>query len=556
MDIPASQPGMMGVRYLSNYAYCPRLFYLQWVEGIFIESAATVSGSSIHRQVDKPSHIDENADISLSPGQKLRSLKLESTELGLTGKIDLLEGGENGAILLDYKRGAAWRNSEGELLPKEYDELQVAAYVLLARGESMQINGAFIYYAADRKRVPVLLTDELFSKVINTLTAARNTAASGVCPEPLSDRGRCVYCSAYPVCLPGESRYWANPGSETPKELEPPNAEKGEGEVLVVQDARAFVGKHGDEVRVTKEGEIVSKIPIHQLRSIYLYGPVQLSAQLAQECLEENIDISYFASSGRFLGLLRGLPASGIDARVGQYRTFQDPKIKLGLAKEVVRGKIHNQRVMLMRNGEVTEAILGRLKALRDKAKDAATETELLGMEGEAASLYFSEFASMVKSADFDFKNRNRRPPKDPINAILSLGYSILAKELSGVCHTVGLDPFFGFYHHPRYGRPALALDLMEEFRPLTADSLAVSLINRGEVDAKSDFIFSSEGCALNESGRRAFWQGWFRRLDTEVTHPVFGYQMSYRRMFEIQARQLWRFVRGEAAGYTAFTTR
>jgi CRISPR-associated protein Cas1 len=179
-----------------------------------------------------------------------------------------------------------------------------------------------------------------------------------------------------------------------------------------------------------------------------------------------------------------------------------------------------------------------------------------LGIEGEAAALYFGQFRTMIKNVDFDFSMRNRRPPRDPVNALLSLGYSILVKELAGVCHAVGLDPFLGFYHHPRYGRPALALDLMEEFRPLIVDSLAIYLLNRGELSRDSDFLTSTHGCNLNDRGRHVFWQGWFRRLDTEVTHPVFGYQMSYRRMLEIQARQLWRFVRKEAAGYRAFTTR
>jgi CRISP-associated protein Cas1 len=163
----------------------------------------------------------------------------------------------------------------------------------------------------------------------------------------------------------------------------------------------------------------------------------------------------------------------------------------------------------------------------------------------------------MLKGAEwkFDFLGRNRRPPRDPINALLSLGYSILAKELAGVGHAVGLDPFLGFLHQPRYGRPALALDLMEEFRPLLADSVAISLVNRGEIDP-GDFIKAASGTFLNEQGRRRFWEAWFRRMDTEVSHPEFGYKMSYRRMLEVQARQLWRVVRGDVPAYHGFTTR
>lgn len=211
-----------------------------------------------------------------------------------------------------------------------------------------------------------------------------------------------------------------------------------------------------------------------------------------------------------------------------------------------------------MRNGDPPRNVLFELAHLRDIAPLARTDTELLGIEGAAANLYFQQFPTMLKERAawaFDFAGRNRRPPRDPVNALLSFGYSILAKELAGVCHAVGLDPFFGFLHQPRYGRPALALDLMEEFRPLIADSVTLSLINRGELDA-GDFIHSANGTSLNERGRRTFWSAWFRRLDTEVTHPEFGYKMSYRRMFEVQARQLWRHVRGDAAGYYGFTTR
>lgn len=546
------------VRRLHNYAYCPRLFYYQWVENIFVENADTVAGSSKHRQVDKPSRIDAREGLEIPEGANVRSLHLASESLGLVGEIDIIEGGPEGCMLIDYKRGSARKSESGELVPKEPDALQVAAYVLIARENGLSISDAAIYYAGDRRRVPVYLSDNLLDRVPNLVAKARAVAASGVCPPPLENDARCQYCSAYPVCLPGESRYWADSGEEISKIKHPPVVDGDEGEVIVVHDARAYLSKHGDQLHITREGETLSKHPLRQVRAIYLFGAVQMSAQLVQVCLEESKDVSYFAPSGRFLGLLRGLPASGIDARLGQYRLFQEPETCLKLAREIVRAKIHNQRVFLMRNGDAPETDIEQLRGLRDNTEGAQNLTSLLGIEGRAAALYFNNFASMIKDkkmADFSFTERNRRPPRDPINAILSLGYSMLAKEMTGVCHSVGLDPFFGFYHKPRYGRPAIALDLMEEFRHLTVDSLAISLINRGEVSV-SDFIYSSQGCNLNEHGRRAFWQGWFRRLDDEITHPVFQYRMSYRRMFEVQARQLWRFLRGEAKTYTAFTTR
>ncbi len=328
--------------------------------------------------------------------------------------------------------------------------------------------------------------------------------------------------------------------------------------MLVVQTPGAQIGQRGDELIVSVKGESVRKIPGQQVRAIYCYGAIQLTAQAMETCLELGIEVAYFSPAGRFLGMLCGLPASGVDARRGQYRLFELPGLRLQLAREVIRAKIHNQRVLLMRNSDASDRVLSLMAGFRDATESAGDITELIGFEGGAAALYFEQFEAMLKQrADwkFDWRGRNRRPPRDPVNALLSLGYSMLAKELTGVCHTVGLDPFLGFMHQPRYGRPALALDLMEEFRPLIADSVAISLINRGELGPE-DFIKSANGTFLTEKGRRPFWEAWFRRLDTEVSHPEFSYKMAYRRMLEVQARQLWRFVRGEALTYHGFTTR
>jgi CRISPR-associated protein Cas1 len=578
----------MGVRNLHNFIYCPRLFYLQWVENIFEENADTAAGSALHRQADQSSRFNDDRAAALRDGlpegAQVRSLRLESETLGLLGVVDIVEGGPDGTCVVDYKKGSARRLDDGTRVAKQPDAVQMAAYALLLREHGTAVESAAIYYAEDKRRVPVALTEELFALTRTSLAEARAVAATGKLPPPLVNDRRCDFCSAYPVCLPRESAWWAQareraagddaqlrlafPPGELPAEftgeppadhdpLPPPRPARDDGELLVVQKAGSQVGQRGGEFVVTVQGEVVRKLPLHQVRGIYLYGAVQLTAQAAESSLEHGIDVAYFAASGRFLGLLRGLPASGVDARLGQARLFNEPFFRLRLARECIRAKISNQRTMLMRNGDVPDRVLRLLAEARDATDDTRDLGELLGCEGAAANIYFEQFASMLKGAEwkFDFQGRNRRPPRDPVNALLSLGYSILAKELAGVCHAVGLDPFLGFLHQPRYGRPALALDLMEEFRPLVADSVAISLVNRGEVDP-GDFIRAASGTFLNEQGRRRFWEAWFRRLDTEVTHPEFGYKMSYRRMLEVQARQLWRVVRGDAPVYHGFTTR
>lgn len=578
----------MPVRRLHNYLYCPRLFYLQWVENIFEENADTAAGSALHRHADQSSRFNDDRATALRDGlpegAQIRSLRLESETLGLLGVVDIVEGGTEGTCVVDYKKGSARRFDDGTRVAKQPDAVQMAAYALLLREHGTAVESAAIYYAEDKRRVPVALTEELFTLTRNSLAEARTVAAAGKLPPPLVNDRRCDFCSAYPVCLPRESAWWAEareraasddaqlrlsfPPGELPAEftgeppgdhdpLPAPRPARDDGELLVVQKAGSQVGQRGGEFVVTVQGEVVRKLPLHQVRGIYLYGAVQLTAQAAESALEHGIDVAYFAASGRFLGLLRGLPASGVDARLGQARLFHEPFFRLRLARECIRAKISNQRTMLMRNGDVPDRVLRLLAEARDATDDTRDLGELLGCEGAAANIYFEQFASMLKGAEwkFDFQGRNRRPPRDPVNALLSLGYSILAKELAGVCHAVGLDPFLGFLHQPRYGRPALALDLMEEFRPLIADSVAISLVNRGEIDP-GDFIRAASGTFLNEQGRRRLWEAWFRRLDTEVTHPQFGYKMSYRRMLEVQARQLWRVVRGDAPVYHGFTTR
>lgn len=595
-NIPADREALplMPVRRLHNYAYCPRLFYLQWVENLFEENADTVAGTAVHRQADKPTRFNdeklEALKTGLPEGTVIRSLRLENEELGLCGVVDIVEGGPEGIELVDYKKGSPRRLEDGSVVAKEYDALQLAAYAILLRSDGATVAPfATVYYAAEKKRVTFPLDDTLLDRVHASLADAKAVAFSGKIPPPLIDDSRCLYCSAYPICLPRESAWWKTPRQASPADFlsqtpllpgfeqfsaetfspiqeisapdlsgNPPRPPRLDGEILVVQTPGAMVGQSGGEFTVSVKGEVLRKLPKHQVRSIYVYGAIQLTAQAVQSALDADIDVAYFSPSGRFLGLLRGLPASGVDARLGQYDLFRQPFFRLKLACEAIRAKIHNQRVLLMRNGDSPKHILAELAHLRDIAPLARTDTELLGIEGAAANLYFQQFSTMLKERAtwaFDFAGRNRRPPRDPVNALLSFGYSILSKELAGVCHAVGLDPFFGFLHQPRYGRPALALDLMEEFRPLIADSVAISLINRGELD-ESDFIRSANGTSLNERGRRVFWAAWFRRLDTEVTHPEFGYKMSYRRMLEVQARQLWRHVRGDASGYHGFTTR
>ncbi|MFT3792762.1 MAG: CRISPR-associated endonuclease Cas1 [Rudaea sp.] len=209
------------------------------------------------------------------------------------------------------------------------------------------------------------------------------------------------------------------------------------------------------------------------------------------------------------------------------------------------------------------ERALADLKRIQKQSESAENLEMLLGIEGNAAAIYFAHFRGLLKSISaedepllsFDFAQRNRRPPTDPVNAMLSFGYTLLTRTFSVTLQAVGFDPFRGFYHQPRYGRPALALDLMEPFRPLLADSTVIQVINNGEIHP-SDFVSVAGSVNMAPDGRKRFIAAFERRLGQEIAHPLFGYRVSYRRLLELQARLLGRFLLGELDDYPNFTTR
>lgn len=233
--------------------------------------------------------------------------------------------------------------------------------------------------------------------------------------------------------------------------------------------------------------------------------------------------------------------------------------------------KLKNQRTLLRRQSrslarragddrelEVKRA-LAELKGIALSAKCSSTLDELRGWEGRGASVYFSQFCSMLsqdaREAGFDFKTRNRRPPTDPVNAALSFLYALLVREVTQTVLRVGFEPLLGFLHQPRHGRPSLALDLMEEFRPILADSTVLMCFNNGELRPEH-FLRRGPACQLTDKGRRQVIIAWERRLDQLVTHPVFGYRISYRRVIEVQSRLLARYLLNELDCYTGFEVR
>jgi CRISPR-associated endonuclease Cas1 len=254
-----------------------------------------------------------------------------------------------------------------------------------------------------------------------------------------------------------------------------------------------------------------------------------------------------------------------VSVRIAQYRAAFDERRRLAFSRSLVAAKIRNSRVFLRRNFKAGDAAereltLKLLSRLADRALHAPNEPELLGIEGEAAARYFRLFQSMFNEQahdfpEFAFEKRTRRPPADPVNAMLSLAYALLTRTWLTVLSAVGFDPYLGFYHRPRFGRPALALDMMEPFRPILADSTVIQAVNNGEVKADG-FFRAGPAVNLKAHARRAFIAAYERRLAQEATHPLFGYRVSIRRLLEVQARLLVRHLDGEIAEYPHYLVR
>jgi CRISPR-associated protein Cas1 len=270
--------------------------------------------------------------------------------------------------------------------------------------------------------------------------------------------------------------------------------------------------------------------------------------------------VLWFSFGGWLRGWAQGEPSHYVELRRRQVIAQSQGGVEI--ARRFIAGKIRNSRTLLRRNSRT--AVDRPLRQLGDLERDALKATsraQLMGLEGTAARLYFGEFTQMIATgqmalaAGFDVLGRARRPSPDPLNALLSFCYGLLTKDLVAVCLGVGLDPYLGVLHGSRFGRPSLALDLVEEFRPLIADSTVLGLINNGEIH-RSDFIARGAGVALTQDGRRTVIRAYERRLDVQVRHPVFGYKISYRRVLDVQARIFAAVVLAELDDYVPMTTR
>lgn len=565
---------LMPVQMLVQYAYCRRLGYMRYVHGESVDNEYIMDGRFKHRNVDKPAG---GAKVAQAAGGddggegngdqagdliRAHAMMLSDERLGLVAKTDLVEFRGKRATPVEYKRGSVPGTPERTYLDHR---VHVCALGLLLRANGYECSGGAVYYIGSKQRVDVPIDAGLEAETLRLVGDLRRDAASSAMPPPLVDSPKCPGCSMVGICLPDETNLLgegAEPGRKvTPDQVRRMYPIRSDAVTLYVQEQGARVTKSGDCLVVKRRDSDPQTYKMIDVLELVVYGNVQVTTQALREMCARSIPVCFMTYGGWLSGMVTGTAHKNVHLRMAQHKKYADAKGSMAIAREIVYGKIRNCATLLRRNGQkeggAVEAAVLKLDGLADRARRETRYEELLGVEGLAARTYFEQFGSMIKAGDaeFDFEGRNRRPPRDLVNAILSFLYSLLVRDANVAASAAGFDPHLGYLHRPKYGKPALALDLIEEFRPLVADSTCIRAINNGEVGA-GDAVRSGLGVNLNASGRRAVIEAYSRRMDLQVTHPLLGYPASYKRILLTQARLLARHLLGEIPSYPAFRTR
>ena len=546
-------------RILNEFVYCPRLAYLEWVQKEWADSSDTVEGRRTHRRVDKksgslPDPSEEIEDIKIT-----RSVELSSKKLNLIAKIDLVESKKGVAVPIDYKRGKRPHTAKNAYDP---ERVQICAQGLLLEEHGYRCTEGILYFAGSKERVKVPFDAELRAMTVDALNRLQSVVDGGRIPPPLEKSPKCPRCSLVGICLPDEINLLQAMDSE----VRPISVRRTHAMPVYVQENRAKIATSGERLVISVGDEKKAEARLGETSQLVVMGNTYVTTPTIHELMRREIPITWMSYGGWFLGHTVGAGHANVELRTAQYRASFEGRKCLTLARGLVQAKIRNCRVLLRRNWQAKSddekkgQVLLDLKRLAERAGRTQDMETLLGIEGAAAAKYFQSFSRLLKpksgsELEFDMRNRNRRPPTDPVNAMLSFGYAILTRTFVTTLSATGFDVYRGFYHQPRYGRPALALDLMEPFRPLIVDSTVITAINSGSIKA-GDFLEAPTGVNLTAGGRKRFIAAFERRLSQEATHPIFDYRIEYRRMLESQSRLLGRYLLGEIPNYPNFVTR
>ncbi|BAQ60823.1 CRISPR-associated RecB family exonuclease Cas4 [Geminocystis sp. NIES-3708] len=518
---------------LHAFAYCPRLFYLEEVEELYTQDASVFAGRRLHEELEEKEE------------GEWQDLYLEDEYLGLRGRIDALKTIHGDIIPYEHKRGKCYRDEKKQPQPWESDRLQILAYCCLIEASlGIVVKEGRIRYHADNVLIHLPVDDEARQWVKDTIQQARELRKSVYRPPVTNNEYLCSRCSLAPVCLPEEARLAHNKEWQ-PIRLFPQDDDR---DVIHILEAGTRVGRTGEQLKISRRNEPDEKVSIQQVGQVVLHSFSQISTQALHFLSDKEVGVHFISGGGRYIGSVDTRNGS-IQRRINQYQALTKPEFCLELGKKLVNCRGEGQRKLLMRGkrslvsqcDELDYAIEQMKKVLRQIPKIDSLSS-LLGIEGNLASLYFGALSHIIGKnvpAELHFQTRNRRPPKDRFNALLSFGYSLLIKDVVNSILTVGLEPAFGFYHQPRTQAPPLALDLMEIFRIPLVDMVVLASVNRLQWDIKEDFDIRGKQVWLSDVGRKKFIALYEKRKTESWKHPVTGYSLTYRRLLELEVRLL-----------------
>lgn len=525
--------------------YCPRNFYLRYVTG------ETSRDYRMQRGKGEDERRNRRKRVAKPDGYRAHDISLSSVELGLAGKVDAIDEIDGVPYPVEFKTGSVTEN--------EYDRAQLCAYgMMLEEMRSKRIPRGYIYYRADRQKVEVPFTGELRALVRQAVDTAWAILEGSLVPPPRDDP-RCRGCALADICMPDETRIISGKKDQCPAGVAPRSTFE---RTVFIDESWGSVGKSGGRMVIRKGRDTVGEVPLETFDQLFLVGKINLSGALLSDLFKRDIYTAFFTSFGRFEGALTPEKSKHSALRIQQVKSSISENRRLGISRGIVHSKLINMRVLLRRalarnHSETLAQSVARIAALRKQIDACQTLDQLLGIEGAGSRAYFDGFKTLFRD-QWGFSSRTRRPPRDPVNAALSFGYSILTGQVTGLINAVGMDPYIGFLHRVHYGNPCLALDLVEAFRPIVIDSVVLRLFHQKMLKetcfTKPEKV--SNAVYLNEKGRKAFFKAFSSRMRERATHPVFNKKLSYRRLIEMDIRFFAKFLCGEFDAFKPYTVR
>ena len=535
MSSPASGEDPIPISLVAHQVFCPRRAWLE-AQGERTDTRQVAIGIRDHVASDDPSS---------SRPTVARAVDVVAESLGVTGRCDTVERDASGGLVVVEHKSTPVRRRVDVTAPLR---VQLTLQTMALREMGHRVDGAAVWFSSHSTRVPVDVGPAEEAVAAAAVAATRRTVGSVHAPDPLEDDPRCSRCSHIDVCLPDERALApvtrrirvADPDAQTVH--------------LATQGSRASLRK--GRLLVHHLGEQTASVPLERVQGVLVHGNVDVSAGLLRELLWRGLPVVWCSGRGRVVGW-----ASSASSPNGSVRTLQHEAAAdglLGLAREFVAAKISNEAVFARRHA-APGPVVRQLRGLSARAQTSPDLEALLGIEGDAAARYFREWPSMVNTTwDSGARThfvRSRRPATDPVNAALNYVYGMLLSDLVRAVLACGLDPHAGFLHSSGRNKPALALDLAEEFRTPVADSVVLRALNNGEL-RESHFANVLGAVSLRDTGRRALIGAYERRMGENFRHPTFGYDVTWRRAMEVQARLVLGILDGSQPRYVGIRIR